>query len=471
MIFNLDALLERLPEQRWFGGKGRTPASVTLVDHGVLDDGPPALVLALARVVYVDEGVELYHLPLLVQEDGSIADAFEDPARLSLFGELLAHGVSIKGEHGVFAFNGPGMDPLQPPGAQSVRSIAAEQTNTSLVLDDRFIVKLFRRIAPGPNPDLELSRVLTTKGFEHTPGHAGELSYEGEIDGEEIVLDLAIAQPFLPDMVEGWVKTLEAVRELYDQIHEADIAEDRRVLTEERAADMLETIAELGDATAGLHIALTREETEPDFVPETIQLEDLVEWSDSALVSLARELEVNPDIEPLAEAVKERLEALRTVDDPGMKTRIHGDYHLGQVLYGQRGWMLIDFEGEPARTLEERRAKQSPLRDVAGMIRSFSYATLQVLFERAEPDTDEWQRLQPWAECFESLAVERFLHAYLSRAHEGTFIPAARENLTTMLDAFVLDKALYELGYERSHRPGWIRIPMQGITRVLEGEA
>lgn len=467
MTIDASDLQNHLPGRRWFGGKGRTIASLELVDEGVLDDGPPALELAIVKVVYADGDSEHYHLPLIVHEDGTWRDAFDEPKRLALLGELLAHGVSIKGSTGVFGFSGAGMDPLSPPGTQSIRAIGAEQTNTSVVLDERYILKVFRKVALGPNPDLELSRLLTNKSFEHTPGHAGEISFEGELDGEEVVIDLGIAQPFISDAIEGWDKTLQAVRELYDAIHEADAPEDRKVLTEERAGDILEQLASLGDVTAAMHVALTRDETDPDLAPAEIESHDLEEWADRALASLRREMEHEPELAELAPAIQERIAQLPSVEDPGPKTRVHGDYHLGQVLFSRRGWMVIDFEGEPNRSLDERRAKQSPLRDVAGMLRSFSYATVAVMFERAEPGSDGWDRLEPWADCFESLAADRFLHAYLSKSHEGTFLPAERETQITMLDVFEIDKALYELGYERTHRPDWKRIPLKGIQQVI----
>jgi maltose alpha-D-glucosyltransferase/alpha-amylase len=135
-----------------------------------------------------------------------------------------------------------------------------------------------------------------------------------------------------------------------------------------------------------------------------------------------------------------------------------------------RDWVLLDFEGEPARALEERRAKQSPLKDVAGMVRSFSYAATSALFERAQPDSDEWQGLEPWADAWEQLARERFIAAYISKSHEGRFLPADRDDIFAMLDFFEIDKALYELAYERSNRPDWVRIPLRGIARVIARE-
>ena len=178
-----------------------------------------------------------------------------------------------------------------------------------------------------------------------------------------------------------------------------------------------------------------------------------------------------PELKELTSRIAERINTLSEVEEPGLKIRVHGDYHLGQVLSSTRGWMILDFEGEPARSLEDRRAKQSALRDVAGMVRSFSYAAIAALFERAEPGTDAWLRLEPWADMWEKLARERFLHGYLTRSLEGRFLPADRDTLMTMLDVFEIDKALYELDYEQRMRPDWARIPIRGIAHIIARES
>ena len=465
------ALHEWLPEKRWFGGKGRPIASIDVVDAGTVEDGPPALVLTVVEVHYEWGAPELYHLPLLVDADGSPRDALDEPDRLRVFGDLMAHGSSIKGDLGVFQFGGPGLDPLSPPGSSSARTMGAEQTNSSLVLDEHVIIKLFRRVAVGANPDLELARLLTSEDFEHVPPHVGEFAYEREgDDGESLRIDLGLAQHFMPEAREGWTDVLRRLHELYDAIDPEDATEDIHFLIEERARKLLQNLDELGDVTASLHVTLAKEEHEHEYAPESVDEFDLREWVERALHSLDELLaEETAELEHLAPAVRDRIERLTELEHAGQKTRIHGDYHLGQVLRTVRGWMILDFEGEPARPLGERATKQSPLRDVAGMLRSFSYAAVAALFERCEIDSDEWKRLEPWAIMWEEIARERFLTAYLTRVHERRFLlPADREPIDVMLDVFEIDKALYELGYERRHRPDWARIPLRGIARVIE---
>jgi trehalose synthase-fused probable maltokinase len=462
--------MQTLGDRRWFGGKGRALESLEIFDAGVIEDGPPALVLAIATVRFADGGRHLYHLPLLVEEDGSSRDATEEPDRLRVLGELMAHGSSIKGDRGVFQFGGPALNPSEPPGRISARVLGADQSNTSLVLDEQLILKIFRRVEIGVNPDLEITRFLTNEGFASIPPHLGEIAYDFEEDDDASNIDLGLAQSFIADGVDGWQRTLEGLSALYNAIDPQDVAEDRRYLIESRAGDMLEAITTLGETTASMHVALTREENDPAFLPETIDSFDLEAWTTRAMESLQRLLDEGvAELQPLANEIELRIDGLRAVEKPGQKTRIHGDYHLGQVLHTPRGWRILDFEGEPARSLDERREKQSPLRDVAGMLRSFDYAATAALFERTEPGADEWARLEPWAHEWEQLARERFLTAYLKMAQvEGHFLPSDRHEQQLMLDVFELDKALYELGYERGHRPDWVRIPIKGIRHVIE---
>ena len=466
---NIDTtrLAQDLAGKRWFGGRGRTITDVSVVDHMVVEDGPPALVVALLSIGLGGGDRWLYHAPLLVDEEGNAGDALDEPGRLGVLGELMAHGHTLKGEIGAFHFGGPGLDPLSPPGGSSTRVVEAEQSNSSIVLDEDVILKIFRRVEPGANPDLELNRLLTNEGFEHVPPHVGEILYEGELDGTEVSIDLGIAQRFISNAREGWAEVLHHLNLLYDEARPEDEAEDLRALTDQRAAPILRCIEELGEATASLHVTLAREEIGPDFTPEPIDETDIHEWAGSALDRLRRLREEDETIAAASAAIEGRIQEFAELGaDAGYKSRIHGDYHLGQALYGNRTWMIIDFEGEPARSLEERRTKQNALKDVAGMLRSFGYAAMVAMFERTERDSDEWRRLEPWANDWEELARERFLGSYLRRSHEGHFLPADRETLGAMIDFFEIDKALYELDYERGHRPQWAWIPRRGIERI-----
>jgi trehalose synthase-fused probable maltokinase len=464
-VIDVAQLARLLPEQRWFGGKGRTISSLQVWDEATVDEGPPALVFSVVSVDFSDGSSDCYHVPLVVSEDGTIRDAFEDVERLAVLGRLMTHGETVKGTVGVFHFGGPGLDPRSPPGDVSIRRITVEQSNSSLVLDETYIVKLFRRVEPGPNPEVELTRLLTNEGFESIPAHVGEVLYEGQADGDDIEIDLGVAQQ-LVEGHEGWQEMLDVLRRVLDETSALPNPET----VETRAGAALDDLERLGNVTASLHVVLAREGLEPDISSEPIGTQDLTDWAERTVASVVELVDSGMrELAPHADAISERTERLVSVADPGLKTRIHGDYHLGQVLLGGRGWMILDLEGEPARSLEERRAKHSPLRDVAGMLRSFSYAASVALFERGAPESKDWARLQPLADEWERLARQRYVSAYLRTSHEGGFLPPDRDDLFLMLDVFEIDKALYELAYERGHRPRWTRIPLLGIIQILEG--
>lgn len=465
-MIDTSALVADLPGRRWFGGKGRAISGIEPIDSAVVRQGPPALVVSLCEVVFSDGDRHLYHLPLLVSPDATPRDAFDEPTVLGVFGELMAHAASFTSKRGSFHFGGPGLDPLAPPGRESLRTIQEEQTNSSFVMDERVIVKLFRRLERGPNPDLELTRLLTNEGFEHVPAQVGDVVYEMP-NGDAI--DLGLAQHYLPDAVDGWSRITEALHRFYDKAASAQTARDLDQV-DEHAADSLDPLESLGDVTASLHVFLSRKELEAEFLPEPVDASDVKAWSEGARALMhALMEEKTPKITELKDDIEATIGALEQTSDVGLKTRIHGDYHLGQVLVDPRGWMIIDFEGEPARSLEERRAKHSPLKDVAGMLRSIGYAATAALFERCNLGDDEWTRLEPWARVWEDLARHRFLSAYLRTSHEGRFLPSDRDAMQSLLDFFELDKALYEVRYELHHRPEWLSIPMRGIGQLVAG--
>ena len=469
MSFDMTRWIDELPAQRWFGHKGRTITGVEILDQGRLDEGEEPLMLAIVSVTFEDGESILYHLPIVVGDDELPRDALHEVDRLRIIGDLLAHGQPIKGERGVFHFSGPGLDPSAPLGSSSVRAIDAEQSNSSVVFDESVILKFFRKVEAGPNPDLEITRLLTNEGFKNIPPQVGEIFYVSEED-DDVEIDLGIAQHFVNGAREGWTFVLDHLPHLYDEIHPEDAPEDFPLLTEERSGDLLAAMEQLGEITAELHVVLAKEGSEPAMQPEPIESPDLEEWAalgKTALRALRGEV---LEIGAMAPEIEARLDAIRELSPDGLKIRTHGDYHLGQVLRKPRLWLILDFEGEPARSLEDRRQKQSPLRDVAGMLRSFSYAANASLFARAEPDSEEWKRLEPWALTWEGLARDRFLSAYLSKSHEGRFLPGDRDELTALLDFFELEKALYEVGYERGHRPEWTRIPLKGIAQVIARE-
>lgn len=316
--------------------------------------------------------------------------------------------------------------------AAHVRPVGAEQSNTSLVYDDRLILKLFRRLHAGANPDIEMAATLAAAGFDHVPAPVAVWRYEG--------LDLAVVQPFLAGSTEGWALALTSLRDLYGSACKQP---------EECGGDFGSEARRLGEVTALLHLASAR------------ALGPLPAGPSGSEAMLAQ-LEAVARDEPWAPAAAAVFrEAAR---DGGSLIRVHGDLHLGQVLRVDQGWFVLDFEGEPARPIQERTAPSSPLKDVAGMIRSFHYATQVALAERAD---EERKELEVKAESWERHNRESFLRGYLSTPGILDLLPADEGTRALQLDAWELDKAIYELAYERAYRPAWEPIPLSAIERLL----
>ncbi|MDQ3984924.1 MAG: hypothetical protein M3280_00255, partial [Actinomycetota bacterium] len=258
-MIDAGSLAEQLPGQRWFSGRDQAVESIEVLDQAVLDDGPPSLVLALARVT-TGRTSRLYQLLVLTEDDKVVGDAFAEPLRLQVLGQLMAGGETIQGVKGAFHFAGPGLNPLEPPGQRSVKPIKAEQTHSSFVLDGRIIVKLFRSLEPGPNPDLELNRLLTNEGFEGVPSQVGEISYEGAIGGRTVEIDLAIAQLFIGRAKDGFNYMLEGARSFLGSASGSPAGRMRREIVEAESDEALSSLEELGELTASLHVFLTRDD-------------------------------------------------------------------------------------------------------------------------------------------------------------------------------------------------------------------
>lgn len=471
-MIDAEQLKRSLPEQRWYSGRERTLSSVSVIDQAVIEDGGAPLVTAMVEAEFEDGGQDRYNLLVVLHEDGSIRDAFDEVERLRALGLAMAQHMTLRGSRGVFHFAGPGLDPASALGYKSIRAVESEQSNSSVILDDEVIVKSFRRPGSGPNPDLQLNRYLTSEGFEHVPPQVGEMAYRFGVpdSGNEAdpTIDLAIAQQWI-DGTDGWQVVSKQLQRLYDEAEPGGAGELPHQVVQ-RSGRILDQLEELGDVTAALHVALSREEADTEFAPRVVRRSDLQGWADAVDAAFGALSEGGVDeLSERRPAMEALLKRFRDLADAGYMTRVHGDYHLGQVMLADRGWMIIDFEGEPLRPLEARRLKQSPLRDVAGMLRSFNYAVCSALFERAEPDSDAWRALQPWADAWERAARDRFLKAYFRKSHEGRFLAPDRDALNSMLYVFELDKALYEVRYELSHRPEWVRIPLRGIEGLLVG--
>ena len=446
--------------RRWFAAKSRGIDVVTVLDWTVLEPEGP-LVIVLLEV----DG-DRYHLPVTIARqagpggaiarlgaDAVVVDAHEDPRFGRRLLAAIAASRSILGLAGRFHFRPtPGWAFPPDPDALAVRPLSGEQSNTSVVIGPGLLLKSLRRPQPGINPDLEITRFLTTRtAFRQVPRLAGWVEYDGA-DGPAT---LGIVQELVENTGDGWkhvTTTLQGGAGALDP-------------------ELIEDARRLGATTAGLHVALASDPSDPDFRPEPITADDVERWA----AAVIRDLEASDLASALAQCPPFLEEAPRSVAHARamlepltgtVKIRTHGDYHLGQVLKTRDGFVIIDFEGEPARPLAERRLKHSALRDVAGMLRSLDYAAHAVAFTR--PEAERASALAALA-AWETRARRAFLEGYRTAIDRSAapLAPASEAALHRACAAFELEKACYELRYELNNRPDWTAIPLAGITRIL----
>jgi maltose alpha-D-glucosyltransferase/alpha-amylase len=382
-----------------------------------------------------------------------------------------------------------------------VASIGGEQSNSSIVFGDQLILKIFRRTEMGINPDLEIGYFLTERaGFTHTPPVAGTIEYRTK-KGESAAI--GILQKFVPNEGDAWRHTLDALSLYFERAVTRDVGELKdvrpatpfvdqlqRATIPQFAAELvgpyLENVKLLGQRTAELHVALASNIEDPGFVPEPFSVlyqRSLYQSMRSHSAQMFQLLKGN--LKTLRGSVLD--DALKVLDSQNgvlnqfrsllsrkiaaNRTRVHGDFHLGQVLYTGKDYVIIDFEGEPARPLTERRIKRSPIRDVAGMLRSFHYAAYTSLFGKLGSATvrpEDLSTVEPWARAWSVWIGSTFLNSYLEHAVPGGFLPADRDEVNILLSVYLLEKALYELGYELNNRPDWVRVPIAGILQLLQ---
>jgi trehalose synthase-fused probable maltokinase len=431
-----DQLRDWIQQQRWYASKSRSVAGIEVVERVALREHPEPLELALVQTRFATGTHELYQLLL----GSGTFDALEDPRHALELLRRLDLCAEIDAAEGRFAFHrADGI--VTPPQIAAARAMGVEQSNTSIVFDERLALKVFRKLEPGVNPELEMLRFLTARQFLNIAPLRGWYDY----DGQALATTLGVAQQFLPDAVGGWELALE------------QIVSD--------PGSFLDKLGSLGGVTAQMHTVLASDASDPAFAPEEPSQESLsllTATIDEDIERIFVRLPDDPRLEPIigrGQDVRERLAARAQAGVGGRVIRTHGDYHLGQTLYTPGGWVIIDFEGEPARALPERRQKRSPLRDVASMLRSFAYVASAVEIQRGAEAPAE----------FELRARDRFLGRYLDEI-DLTLLPAGEAQVANLLSIFELEKAIYELRYELDHRPDWISIPVAGIRRLLEGE-
>jgi maltooligosyltrehalose trehalohydrolase len=524
----LETLLpEYLRQCRWFGGKARPIRSTMLTEAVRFPYAAAVAYWAFVAVEYDAGEAETYVLPLTmavgtraeeVQQrapqaviarvrrpdaEGLLCEAWWEPPLWETLLAAIARGERFQGTVGalcavptqVFAdLRGPADAALVPT------PLAAEQSNTSVVYKDRLILKIFRRAANGVNPDLELGRFLTERtSFPHIARVAGALEYHSDTGASTTV---GILHSFVPHRGDAWGYTLEALDRYFAAARARQSAEHTAVphqpllalaegdippLADELLGPYLASARLLGQRTAELHLALASDSGDPRFAPEPFAApyQHALAQSMRHLTAEAFRL-LRQRLADLPEAVRgeaqtvlaleaEVLGSLQAVSQrpiTALRIRIHGDYHLGQVLYTGEDFVITDFEGEPARPLQERQHKHSPLKDVAGMLRSFHYAAYAGLFNQgdqgASAPAEALAALEPWARAWYLWVSVGFLQTYLAYAGPAAVLPPTRDERQVLLDAYLLEKAIYELGYELNNRPDWVRIPLQGIRHLRE---
>ncbi len=515
--------------QRWFGAKQRGIKSLSVREVLPIELGGYSLVLLFVGLQYADGTTETYTLSMALMSPESAEVVLEkhawagiarlrntdDGQESILVDGLVASGANaallrlierrgqVKGDRGrLSAMTTPAFRAVAEAAEtdEQIHLIGAEQSNSSVVFGTRMILKLFRRLQEGINPDLEIGRYLTRKGFVHMPPVLGALEYRAR--GEEPAT-VAVLQGYVHNQGDAWQYTLEHLSSYFEHIlelHET-IAPDPPS-TNVLASAALETpenvITRLGfysaavqllaQRTGQMHRLLAADSRDSAFAPERFSklyqrslYQSMRALTGRVFAQFKGAMSRLPEeIRPSGERVFERRDdilalfrAMVNTKLIGKRTRCHGDYHLGQVLFTGKDFVIIDFEGEPARPVSERRIKRSPLRDVAGMLRSFHYAAHSALMnEKAKGLFKEPENLsmEQWAEYWYHWVAALFLKHYLAESSGGGFLPETAEQIKVLLDAFLMEKAVYELGYEINNRPEWVGIPLRGIEQLLAAD-
>jgi maltose alpha-D-glucosyltransferase/alpha-amylase len=500
-----DALPAFLAKQRWFGAKDAKIALAS-VSFGVpLTVGGSSYLFAAVDVALSRGNEQRYFLPLAVSADsetetpgwpllpftiarirrGRVLGALYDASATESFPltlvDAIRQNLEIKsGSDAVVCRATPHMANLQLPDPVEVRRLKVEQSNSSIQIGDQLIVKLYRRITRGVHPEIEMARFLTQAGFTNTPPLHGTIEH---VDAQGVPTALAVVLGFVRNQGDGWTYMSDYVVRRLDEQQVAAASTESPADSNLPQTYQRELAAKLGHRTAELHRVLAAPTDDADFAPEPIAAKDMSAWraaarrqAETSLATLKRQIPALPeaDREAARAVLARRDECLSCIDaltrDPvtAMKTRIHGDYHLGQVLVAQNDWYIIDFEGEPAKTLAQRRAKHSPLRDIAGMLRSFDYAAWAAVRHVAATTGTVAEATVQKAGAWRDETFEAFMMGYRELNAEISSYPADEGEATRLLQLFTLEKACYELAYEAANRPDWIAIPIKGITAILD---
>ncbi|NBC32886.1 MAG: maltose alpha-D-glucosyltransferase [Alphaproteobacteria bacterium] len=493
-----------VPKQRWFGAKGRPVDRFGSHAAALLGAGDDSWLLEMVEVDLADGDRQMYFVPLGIawetpvedhgqaylpyslgkvrqgSRSGLLHDAYVDPGFMREVLAALRERRVLPATHGEMRFvPTERLDDIVFDDDPEIRALGVEQSNTSTIIGDKIVAKGYRRLHPGLHLELEVARYLTeTAGYANTPPLIGSIEHNGS-DGQPTAL--CILQGFVANQGDGWRYTLNHLARVLERAGTEEPADMTAFPDPDHVYRLL--IETLGTRTAELHQAFGLATGDPGFDPEPVAADDLAAWStqiaaqtDETLASLAATLDTLPDEHSRdaattlvgdRDALLDLIRGLVPARLDATKTRYHGDYHLGQVLVVRDDWMLIDFEGEPLRPLEERRAKHSPLKDVAGMLRSFNYAAWAALFNRTQDRPEDRDELLPVVEDWERETRAAFMAGYDAAIAGCPARPARAEDAAALLDLFLIEKAAYEIRYELANRPHWVHIPVLGLGRIL----
>ncbi len=509
---------------RWFGGKARTIENIKIINHAIVPLTESTCYILLIEVSYESDLSEIYQLPVAFGVDTFALNLQENCpkailARLNVSGvegvlfdaiyglELqqtiftnMSKGSSIPLVDSELQFSGNELLKKYTETHEKVKPkvLSGEQSNTSITYDNRFFLKLFRKVERSINPDVEISHFLSERPkFKNIPGFVGTIEWKYQNDSmvlgmmQELVEASGDAWALMLDKLDDFNARILALPQLgqspielrgtiIDPVRFEDIPEGMKELLDIQAAEQARI---LGIRTGEMHLALASGVDDPAFKPEDYSLhyqrslfaglqtlvrktfhnqsKNLKNLSDSVKIEAEEILNMKEEIlQTLKRIYKKKIDVV--------KIRIHGDYHLGQVLFTGKDFIITDFEGEPARSYSERRLKRSPLRDVAGMIRSFHYAAYGGLFLNEQIRKEDIAKLTPYAEQWYHYMSGFFMRAYLETVQGSAFIPKDAEDLDVLMTTFLLEKAIYEVNYELNNRPDWLIIPLRGIKAVME---
>jgi maltose alpha-D-glucosyltransferase / alpha-amylase len=511
---------------RWFGGKGRLIEGMQVLNHAVVDLPDYSAIFFLIQVSYQSGLPDIYQLPvtfatrtlaLRLQDACPKAvisrmtiDGIEGVLYDALYGAPLQEAIinfmggsrtiRLHNSQLVFSGNAELQQHLNEHEKIKPRVLSGEQSNTSIIYGNRFFLKIFRKVDRAINPDLEITKFLTENtSFRNIPAFVG--SIEWKFDKDSLVVGMM--QEMIESSGDVWVNMLDRLNDYNETI----LVSSRAMLSMEKRGSLIDPVAyedipeefkELIDATSAeqarllgvrtgeMHLALASGISNPDFKPEEYSLHyqrslyaGLQSLVRGTFLNQSKNLqkldeEVRREAEEVLGMKEDILEVLRRIYRKKIdviKIRIHGDYHLGQVLFTGKDFVITDFEGEPARSYSERRLKRSPLRDVAGMIRSFHYAAYGSLVLDNHIRQEDFSKLIPFVEQWYHYMSGFFMKAYLETVRGSAFVPRHKEDLETLMTTFLLEKAIYELNYELNNRPGWVMIPLRGIKALMKKDA